>query len=95
MIDSAAVMVIGQELKVEMETLGRYLAPRRFIERRQVSGSPASEKTREWLAVERARLAQDRAWAADCPMSRAAGRGAGRRREPRCGPQVRAATRCR
>src|SRR5699024_1510175 len=32
MIDTAAVMVIGQELKVEMEALGRYLAPRRFIE---------------------------------------------------------------
>lgn len=62
MIDSAAVMVIGQELKVEMETLGRYLAPRRFIERRQVSGSPASERTREWLAVERERLTQDRSW---------------------------------
>jgi argininosuccinate lyase len=63
MIDSAAVMVIGQELKVEMETLGRYLAPRRFIERRQVSGSPASEMTREWLAAERERLMVDRSWA--------------------------------
>lgn len=63
MIDSAAVMVIGRELKVEMETLGRYLAPRRFIERRQVSGSPASDMTREWLATERERLERDRAWA--------------------------------
>ena len=63
-IDSAAVMVIGRELKVEMETLGRYLAPRRFIERRDVLGSPAPERTRAWLASERSRLEADRAWAA-------------------------------
>lgn len=49
-IDSAAVLVIGQELKVEMETLGRYLAPRRYIERRDVMGSPKADRTREWLA---------------------------------------------
>lgn len=63
MIDSAAVLVIGRELKVEMETLGRYLAPRRFIERRQVLGSPAAEKTREWLALEREHLAGYEVWA--------------------------------
>lgn len=50
-IDSAAVLVIGQELKVEMETLGRYIAPRRFLERRDVLGSPKSDRTREWLAT--------------------------------------------
>jgi len=49
-IDAAAVMVIGQELKVEMETLGRYIAPRRYIERRDVLGSPKSDRTRAWLA---------------------------------------------
>lgn len=49
-IDAAAVMVIGQELKVEMETLGRYIAPRRYIERRDVLGSPKADRTREWLA---------------------------------------------
>lgn len=64
MIDSAALMVIGQELKVEMETLGRYIAPRRFIERRDVLGSPAPERTRQWLATERERLDADRSWAA-------------------------------
>jgi argininosuccinate lyase len=61
MIDSAALMVIGRELKVEMETLGRYLAPRRFIERRTVPGSPAPEMTREWLQSERERVNADRA----------------------------------
>lgn len=49
-IDAAAVMVIGQELKVEMETLGRYIAPRRYMERRDVLGSPKSDRTRAWLA---------------------------------------------
>lgn len=63
MIDSASVMVIGRELKVEMETLGRYLAPRRFIERRTVTGSPAPGMTRAWLANEHSRVARDTAWA--------------------------------
>lgn len=48
-IDAAALLVIGQELKVEMETLGRYIAPRRYIERRDVLGSPKVDRTRAWL----------------------------------------------
>lgn len=60
MIDSAAMMVIGREVKVEMETLGRYLAPRRFLERRQVEGTPAPERTRAWLAACSAQLERDR-----------------------------------
>ncbi|MGC4191820.1 MAG: lyase family protein, partial [Thermomicrobiales bacterium] len=60
MIDSAAMLTIGREIKVEMETLGRYLAPRRFLERRAVLGSPASASTREWLASERGDLDADR-----------------------------------
>ncbi len=53
-VDMAAMMVIGRELKVEMETLGRWFAPRRFLERRLVEGSPAPAKTREWIERERA-----------------------------------------
>ncbi|MGC4108795.1 MAG: lyase family protein [Thermomicrobiales bacterium] len=60
MIDSAAMLTIGREIKVEMETLGRYLAPRRYLERRAVIGSPASASTREWLASERGDLEADR-----------------------------------
>ncbi len=59
-LDTAAMLVIGRELKVEMETLGRWFAPRRFLERRLVEGSPAPSKTREWLegeASNRRRLA--------------------------------------
>ena len=54
MVDTAAMLVIGRELKVEMETLGRWFAPRRFLERRLVEGSPAPAKTREWLETEAA-----------------------------------------
>ncbi len=61
-IDAAAVLTIGREIKPEMETLGRFLAPRRFLERRQVTGSPAPAMTRAWLAAERARLDTDRDW---------------------------------
>ncbi|HEV2065641.1 MAG TPA: lyase family protein [Thermomicrobiales bacterium] len=62
MIDSAAMMIIGQEIKVEMEALGRFLAPRRFIERRQVTGSAAPAMTREWLALEGEALERQRQW---------------------------------
>lgn len=64
MIDTAAMMMIGREIKVEMETLGRYLAPRRFLERRQVLGSPAASMTREWLATKREQLERDVEWLA-------------------------------
>lgn len=62
MIDSAAMMIVGQEIKVEMESLGRFLAPRRFIERRQVTGSPAPAMVRDWLAEEREALGEHRRW---------------------------------
>jgi argininosuccinate lyase len=52
MVDTAAMLVIGRELKVEMETLGRWFAPRRFLERRLVEGSPAPARTRQWLERE-------------------------------------------
>ncbi|MEJ7900945.1 MAG: lyase family protein [Thermomicrobiales bacterium] len=62
MIDSAALMIIGREIKVEMESLGRFLAPRRYLERRQVTGSPAPEMTRAWLAAERSALVDHEQW---------------------------------
>ncbi len=64
MIDSAAMMTIGREIKVEMETLGRYLAPRRFLERRQVTGSPAAGMTREWIGSVREQVDEDAEWLA-------------------------------
>jgi hypothetical protein len=50
LIDGAAMMVIGRELKVEFEAISRYLAPRRFIERRTTLGSPAPAVMRTFIA---------------------------------------------
>lgn len=62
MIDAAAMMLLGHELGVEIESLGKYLAPRRFIERRAGPGGPAPSTMRSWLSTEQARLAKDRTW---------------------------------
>jgi argininosuccinate lyase len=62
MIDAAALLVIGRELGIEIERLGAYLAPRRFIEKRTVLGGPAAPAVREYLALERNRLEADRRW---------------------------------
>jgi len=62
MIDSAGMMLLGRELGIEIESLGKYLAPRRFIERRSGLGGPAPATMRSWLSTEQAHLARDRAW---------------------------------
>lgn len=60
-IDAAAMLVIGRELGVEIERLGAYLAPRRFIEKRSVQGGPAPVAVRELLDIESQRVARDQA----------------------------------
>ena len=55
LIDAAALLVLGRELKVEFEAISRYLAPRRFVERRGLQGGPAPAETRAYL--DRARKA--------------------------------------
>jgi len=62
MIDASALLVAGRELGIEIERLGAYLAPRRFLEKRMVLGGPAPTAIREYLALERERLAEDRLW---------------------------------
>ena len=62
MIDAAALLVIGRELGIEIERLGAYLAPRRFIEKRTVLGGPAAPAVREYLSLERNRLEADQRW---------------------------------
>jgi argininosuccinate lyase len=62
MIDGVALMVIGREIKVEFESISRYLAPRRFVERRVATGAPAPVATRAYLDQERLRLAADQRW---------------------------------
>ncbi|MEA2526740.1 MAG: argininosuccinate lyase [Thermomicrobiales bacterium] len=58
-IDAAALMVIGRELKVEFESISRYLAPRRFLERRTATGAPSPAATRAYLDQEALRLGTD------------------------------------
>ncbi|MEZ4665914.1 MAG: lyase family protein [Thermomicrobiales bacterium] len=65
MIDSAGMLVVGRELGVEFESISKYLAPRRFIERRAGLGGPAPMATRAWLAREKELLATDRTWTAE------------------------------
>jgi argininosuccinate lyase len=62
MIDAAALMIIGREIGIEIERLGAYLAPRRFVEKRTLLGGPAPAAVREILALERVRLDADRRW---------------------------------
>lgn len=62
MIDAAALLVIGRELGIEIERLGSFLAPRRFIEKRAMLGGPAPAAVREYLSLERARLGKDQLW---------------------------------
>ncbi|HEU0114289.1 MAG TPA: lyase family protein [Thermomicrobiales bacterium] len=65
MIDAAALLVIGREIGVEIERLGGFLAPRRFLERRVATGAPAPAATRDYLELERTRLLADDRWRAD------------------------------
>ncbi len=64
MIDASALLIIGRELAVEFEAISRYLAPRRFLERRTATGSPSPARTREYLGREQTRLVTDEAWIA-------------------------------
>ena len=59
LIDAAAMLVIGRELGIEIERLGAYLAPRRFIEKRTVQGGPAPTAVRELLDIESQRVARE------------------------------------
>jgi argininosuccinate lyase len=77
MIDTAALLVIGREIKVEFETISKYLAPRRYIERRNQTGGPAPSAMKSWLAgAERRREADAASIAA---VASAAQRGAAAR----------------
>jgi argininosuccinate lyase len=62
MIDAAALFTVGRELGIEIERLGAYLAPRRFIEKRTLLGGPAPTAIRDHLAQERTRLDEDFRW---------------------------------
>lgn len=62
MIDAAALITLGRDLGIEFELVSRYLAPRRFLERRQATGGPAVAATRAYLDQEWLRLEADQRW---------------------------------
>ncbi|HKG27011.1 MAG TPA: lyase family protein [Thermomicrobiales bacterium] len=62
LIDAAALIVLGREIKVEFEAISRYLAPRRFLERRIATGAPSPVATRAYLDQEFIRLGTDERW---------------------------------
>lgn len=61
-VDGAAFLVLGRELGLEYEPFSRYLAPRRFVERRTIEGGPAPTATRAWLEKEERSLESRRRW---------------------------------
>jgi len=63
-VDSSALLIIGRELGIEAEQLGRHLAPRRFVERRTAPGAPSPAAMRRYLNEERSRVALAQTWLA-------------------------------
>ncbi len=62
LVDKLALEVVGREIGIEPETLGKALAVKRFIERREVPGGPAPSSVREMLEREHFHRREDRAW---------------------------------
>jgi argininosuccinate lyase len=52
LVDRMALEVIGREVGIEPETLGKCLSVKRFIERREVPGGPAPASVREFIEQE-------------------------------------------
>ncbi|MDQ3043855.1 MAG: lyase family protein [Chloroflexota bacterium] len=61
-VDASALLVIGRELGLEAERLGRHLAPRRFVERRTAPGAPSPVAMRRYLSEERERVKLAHSW---------------------------------
>lgn len=62
LVDRMALEVVGREIGIEPETLGKALAVKRFIERRAVPGGPAPSSVREVLERELFHRREDRNW---------------------------------
>ncbi|MGI8642624.1 MAG: lyase family protein [Thermomicrobiales bacterium] len=62
MIDAAALMHLGRDLGIEFEVISRYLAPRRYLDRRQATGGPSAAATRAYLDQVQSQLATDQRW---------------------------------
>jgi argininosuccinate lyase len=64
MIDAAALMHLGRDLGIEFEVISRYLAPRRFLDRRQTTGGPTAAATRAYLEEAQREVATVQRWQA-------------------------------
>jgi argininosuccinate lyase len=64
LVDRVALQVLGREVGIEPELLSRCLAPKRFIERRDVLGGPAPAAVSAQLDREVFAIRLDRDWAA-------------------------------
>lgn len=62
LVDRMALEVVGREIGIEPETLGKALSVKRFIERRAVPGGPAPSSVREQLEREHFHRREDRTW---------------------------------
>ena len=52
LVDRLALEVVGREVGIEPETLGKCLSVKRFIERREVPGGPAPASVRDFIEQE-------------------------------------------
>lgn len=62
LVDKLALEVVGREIGIEPETLGKALAVKRFIERREVPGGPAPASVREVLEREHFHRREAQTW---------------------------------
>jgi argininosuccinate lyase len=65
LVDKLALEVIGREIGIETETLGKCLSVKRFVERREVTGGPAPASVRDMIEREKLSLRRDNAWIND------------------------------
>lgn len=61
LVDKLALEVIGREVRIETETLGKCLSVKRFVERREVLGGPAPASVRDMIEREKLALRRDSA----------------------------------
>ncbi|CAN5775435.1 argininosuccinate lyase [soil metagenome] len=62
LVDKLALEVVGREVGIEPETLGKCLAVKRFVERREVVGGPAPAAVRDTIERESLSARRERSW---------------------------------
>ncbi len=65
LVDKLALEVVGREVGIEPETLGKCLAVKRFVERREAVGGPAPAAVRDIIDREKLLARRDRTWVSE------------------------------